>query len=318
MTGAHDTRPSILITGAAGGLAGIVAELLVNRYRLVGVDGRRMPAGRNFPGVFHQIGYTQRKMADVFRANRFDAMLHLGRVPVTSARASERYNVNVLGTRNLLEQCLRYGVKNVVVCSTFHVYGAHQHNHLHMSEEDPLRASQTFPELADAVELDHSAMTFMLRHSEIRTVVLRPVNVIGPRVKNQISNLLRGDYCPVLLGYDPMLQFVHERDVAYAVELALESDHRGVYNVSGEGVVPYTKAVRIAGAVPIPVPRVLAYGAAGMISRFSPSFPKHLIDYFRFPAIVSDQAFRSEFGYRPRVTTLEALKSVRARVGAFS
>jgi UDP-glucose 4-epimerase len=308
----HDSRPAVLITGASGGLAGVVVDMLVDRYRLVGVDPRPMPAGRNFPGVFHEVDYRQRKMADLFRHNQFHALLHLGRVPVTAkARKSLRYNLNVLGTRNLLGLALRFGVRNVIVFSTFHVYGAHQHNHIHITEEDPLRASQIFPELTDAVELDNISTMYLLRHRNVRSVVLRPVNVIGPRIQNQITQLLRSDICPTLLGYDPMQQFIHERDIARALSAALESDKAGVYNVAGEGVVPWSRAIRLAGGTPVAIPHFLAYPAVSIAASLGARFPKHLVDYFRYPTVVSDAAFRRDFGFRPEISTVAALASVR-------
>jgi UDP-glucose 4-epimerase len=240
--------------------------------------------------------------------------LHLGRVPVTSrARKSVRYNLNVLGTRSLLDLSVKHGVKNVIVFSTFHVYGAHQHNHLHITEDDPLRASQIFAELSDAVELDNASAMFLLKHRDVvRTVILRPVNVIGPKIHNQISKLLRAAYCPTLLGYDPMMQFIHEQDVAHALELALKSDKSGIYNVSGEGVVPWSHAVQLAGSTPVQVPHFLAYPFFAFASRVGlMRFPKHLIDYFRFPTILSDAAFRKDMGYEPQISTVEALESIR-------
>lgn len=308
-------KPKILVTGAAGGLASVAVHRLADDYDLVGVDPRPMRSHQPaFPGEFHQVDYRQRKMADVFRNHQFHALLHLGRVPVTAtARKSLRYNLNVLGTRSLLDLALKFGVRNVIVFSTFHVYGAHQHNHLQITEADPLRASQIFAELSDAVELDNASTMFLLRHREqVRTMILRPVNVVGPLIKNQISQLLRAKYCPVLLGYDPMMQFVHESDVAEALILALRSDRSGIYNVAGEGVVPWSHAVRAAGAVPIPVPHMVAYAAFALASQMGIyRFPKHLIDYFRYPTIISDKAFREELGYAPGVTTIEALRSIR-------
>lgn len=310
-------KMKILITGASGGLACVVADLLVrehhHQYDVVGVDPRGVPEGRDFPGEVHHVDYRHRKMADIFRNGHFDALIHLGRVPVIAQmRHSARYNVNVLGTRSLLELALRFGVKKVIAVSTFHVYGAHQHNHLHITEEDPLRASQIFWELSDAVELDNISMMFLLRHSAVQTMVLRPVNIVGAQINNQISRLLRSEFCPVLMGYDPMLQFIHESDFARAIALCLESDKAGVYNVAGEGVVPYSHAVRLAGSVPVPVPHFLAYPAFGILARLGSRFPKHLIDYFRFPTIISDEAFRKDLEYKPIISTVDALASIKA------
>lgn len=315
MANAKAGKPKILVTGAAGGLASVVVHRLADDYDLVGVDPRMIRSGsRAFPGEFHQVDYRQRKMADIFRTHQFHALLHLGRVPVTAkARKSLRYNLNVLGTRSLLDLSLRFGVKNVIVFSTYHVYGAHQHNHLQITEADPLRASQIFAELSDAVELDNASAMFLLRNREqVRTMILRPANVVGPVIQNQITQLLRADYCPVLLGYDPMMQFIHESDIAEALILALGSKHSGIYNVAGEGVVPWSHAVRTAGAVPVPLPHLLAYPAFAIASKMGVyRFPKHLIDYFRYPTIISDKAFREETGYAPGVTTMEALRSIR-------
>ena len=311
-------KPKVLITGANGGLARATIERLASEYELVGVDPRPLRKGIQFPGEFHQVNYTQRKMADLFRQHQFYALIHLGRVPVTAnARRSWRYNVNVLGTRNLLDLSAKFGVKNVIVFSTFHVYGAHQHNHLQINEEDPLRASQIFSELSDAVELDNASAMFLLKHPEIRTLILRPVNVIGPSINNQICQLLRLKACPVLLGYDPMQQFIHEKDIANALALALKSDKSGIYNIAGEGGVPWSHAVRLAGAIELPVPHFLAYPVLAVSSRLGGKFPMHLLDYFRYPVIISDDAFRKDMGFEPEISTVNALKSIRSENGPF-
>jgi UDP-glucose 4-epimerase len=306
---------TILVTGAAGGLASILSDQLSEEFRLVGVDPRPMPYGRNFPGAFHMVDYAHRKMADIFRRYQFSAVLHLGRVAATSGLSrSARYNVNVLGTRNLLSLARKYRVRRVVVFSTFHVYGAHQHNHLHLTEDEPLRASQIFPELSDAIELDNFARTFSLQYPEVSTLILRPVNVVGLRIQNEISRLLRGEYVPKLLGYDPMLQFIHEVDVARALRLALDSSRSGVYNVAGEGIVPWSTAIELAGGVALPIPHLLLYPLVGALSPIS-RIPKHLIDYFRYPVILKDQGFRRDFGFSPSVNTVDALASVRGGRG---
>jgi hypothetical protein len=36
-----------------------------------------------------------------------------------------------------------------------------------------------------------------------------------------------------------------------------------------------------------------------------------LIDYFRYPTLIADEAFRKDTGYAPGVTTMEALQSIR-------
>lgn len=302
----------ILITGAAGGLAEIVAEKLKDEYELVGVDPRPMPEGRKFPGKFFQIDYRQRKMADVFRLHDFEALIHLGRVPSQlRLRKTQRFNLNVLGTRSLLELSLKYKVRSVIVLSTFHVYGAHQHNHLYITEEDPLLASQTYSEVVDAVELDNVSVAFSLRNPKVRTVILRPTNIIGLQIKNQMSNFLRSKVCPTLLGYDPMWQFIHESDMANAVQLALEGKKAGIYNVSGEGVIALSHAIELTGATNVPVPEFLSGAVLGGFKIMGQHFPRHLVDFFKYPVVISDKNFRKDFGYEPKILTADALRGLK-------
>ncbi|MEZ6186416.1 MAG: NAD-dependent epimerase/dehydratase family protein [Planctomycetota bacterium] len=306
---------SVLITGVSGALAGLVTERLLEQEREVaGLDVRPLPMGRAFGGEFYRVrSYTQRRVAEVFRRHKPSILIHLGRIRGTAVRSmNQRYNQNVLGTRHLLALAAKHGVQRVVVLSTYHVYGAHQHNHLMIKEDAPLRASQIFPQLTDAVELDHASTTFLWRHRGVGTIVLRPANVIGPHLNNLMSRLLRSRSAPALMGYDPIMQFVHEQDMARAIVLAATAPQPtfGVFNVAGEGVVSYTHAVRLAGGRPVPVPHVLAYPIVGALARWRLIFPQHLIDYFRYPCVIDDSEFRRAFRFEPELTTVQALASV--------
>lgn len=306
---------SVLLTGACGGVAQIVIEKIKDQHTLVGIDPRKPKTEFSFE--FHPINYSNRKVEDLFREHNFDVLIHMGRVRADSGvHRNERYNLNVLGTRNLLNLAKKYNVKKVIVFSTFHVYGAHQHNHLHITEDEPLRAIQTFPALSDAVELDHFAKTFSLQYPEVQTLILRPVNIIGSRVHNTISTLFRQKLCPVLLGYDPMMQFIHEEDMANALISCLRSEKSGVYNVAGEGMIPYTHAVSLAGTIPAPIPHLAAKAALQIFGK-GIKFPKHLMDYFRYPVIISDDAFKRDFDFKPSMTTLEAFESLRRSLHEF-
>ena len=46
-----------------------------------------------------------------------------------------------------------------------------------------------------------------------------------------------------MMGFDPMMQFVHEEDICEAISLALEHGLQGVFNVVGPGEVPLHTAI---------------------------------------------------------------------------
>ncbi len=302
----------ILITGASSAIARLVAGALSPKYELVGVDPRPAPISSHFPGEFMIADYHSRKLDEVFKKYTFDAVMHLGRIRESQRISAQyRFQMNVIGTQKLLDLCKQSGVKNLIVLSTYHVYGAHRMNSLQLTEESPLRASQSFPELVDAVELDHSATTFMWKHRDIRTTILRPVNVIGKHVRNTICSMLRSGMCPKIIGFDPLMQFIDEKDLARALILSLENPVSGIFNVAGEGVIAYSHAIRHAQAMTIPIPPLVSAGFVRLLDQFSHlGFPPYLMEYFRYPTIVNDDAFRKAFGYQPKVKTLQSIKNL--------
>lgn len=309
--------PTILITGASGGLAETVATLLEGKANLIGVDTRALPYNSTFTGKFYQMDYHHRRMTEIFEnekknGNKIDYCIHLGRIPVTAtARKNTRFNINVLGTRHLLELCEKNDIKNIVVVSTYHVYGADPKNHYFITENDPLRASLTFPELSDAVELDHITTMFLLAHPKINVHLLRPTNIIGQKINNQVSQFLRAKVCPTVIGFDPLLQFVHETDIAKAIIQCLEVKQSGIYNVSGEGMIPFSKAIEISGAIPLPIPSFSQRLLNPIFSLSGFRIPKHLLDYFKYPTIVSDAKIKQELGYAPEINLDQAIRSLK-------
>ena len=300
------------MTGASGAIARLVAGALSPKYELTGVDPRPAPSETHFPGEFIVADYHSRKLDEIFRSRRFDAVMHLGRIRESQKYSPQyRFQMNVVGTQKLLDLCKIGGVKNLIILSTYHVYGAHKLNPLSLTESAPLRASQSFPELADAVELDHAAVNFMWREREIRTTILRPTNVIGKHVRNTICSLLRSGICPRVFGFDPLMQFIDEKDLARAFILAFENQIPGVFNVGGEGVIALSHAIRRAQAVSVPIPPLVSASFVRVLSEMSRiPFPPYLVEYFKYPTVVNDDAFRKAFGYVPKVKTTTSLRNL--------
>src|SRR5205809_1006667 len=63
---------------------------------------------------------------------------------------------------------------------------------------------------------------------------------------------------PGMMGHDPLMQFVHEQDAAYALYRAVESRATGPLNIVGKGVLPYTTVLALLGRVPVPMPQLVA------------------------------------------------------------
>jgi UDP-glucose 4-epimerase len=224
----------VLITGISGGQGRLLARRLLDSFEVCGVD-RVAWEGRPKNVAVHQVDLRKRKFEDVFRTEQPTAVVHMGMVRHFRVSEQVRHDVNVRGTKQLLDHCVHYGVQKLVMISSSYVYGAAADNPFYMDEDSPLGATRSYPEMRDLVEVDTLASAFIWKYPHIRTAVLRPVNVLGYYVHSMIGEYLRQRRVPTVMGFDPMMQFIHEEDVSEAIALTLQHGLQGVFNVVGGG-----------------------------------------------------------------------------------
>jgi UDP-glucose 4-epimerase len=301
----------VLITGIAGGQGRLIAHRLEGTFALAGVD--RTPWEDHPPEIpVHVLDLRKRKMEDIFRTERPDSVVHHAFIRHFRAEPRVRHEVNVLGTKRLLEYCVTYGVKRVVVLSSSYVYGALPDNPYYVDEEYPLNVSRTYPEVRDLAEVDTLCSAFLWRHPEVATTILRPVATLGPSVSSTMARYLRQSYVPMIMGFDPMTQFIHEDDVAEAVAASLERGTHGVYNVVGPGAVPLSVAVRETGGTALPIPEPLARLVFGQLFQLGLYHtPPGAIDFVKYPCTLDGRRFVAATGFRPRFSLEEIFASVR-------
>ena len=314
MSSGSDRRPrKVVITGIAGRLGRIVAQQLHRdeRYAVVGLDRRSFPE-KPKDIEHHQVDLRSKKARDVFRHHDVDALIHMGMMHKPRASSAELYAWNVNGTARLLEYCMAYQVPKVVVLSSANVYGPRPENAQFLTEEAPLLAAQRFPGMRDLVEIDHMASSFFWRARDIDTVILRPVHILGG-VRNAPSNYLRREVVPTLLGFDPMVQVIHERDVARSIICALEPGVRGIFNITGPGEVPLSVVLAELGRQTIPVPHPLAKPLWSLAFRVGlSSYPADEFDFIRYICMVDGSRSARELGFRPKYSLRETIQAVDA------
>lgn len=301
MATARAKGKTVLVTGAAGALAKRVIARLHPRHQVVAVDfRRRVETDEGIPS--YRVAAHNRDFEDIFRRHSIDAVIHIGRIFAHESDRARRYNANVLGTKRLFDLSHKYGVSQIVVHSTYLVYGASPYNPALLSEEAPLKASEVTHDLVDSVEVESLAQIYLWKYRDLHLTILRPCNVLGPGVRNSMSLLLSRPLAPVLVGFSPMMQFVHVEDMADAVVLAFEKNKPGIYNVAPDDWIPYRDALRRCGCRKLPVPSVpplLPKAVSGLLN-WSAFFPPYLVNYFKYPVIIDGHAFAEAFGWTPK------------------
>lgn len=305
--GAASGPGKVLITGISGNLGRLLARRLHRITPVLGVDRRPFPKKpKDIETV--QLDIRRRKAEDLFRTNRIDAVVHLNILHDPRRPAYEHHTYNVLGTRKIADCCEKYGVRKFVVLSTANVYGPRPENNQFLTEESPLLGDQDFSEIRDLIQMDHVAQSFFWKVPDVETVILRPVHILG-RVHNAPSNYLRLARPPTVLGFDPMVQVIHEEDVVRAIACALKPGIRGVFNVVGPGEVPLSRILRVLDKPRLPIPAFVGEPLLRMLWKWRlTSFPPPEVDYIRYHCTVDGSLARETLGFEARFSMYETIR----------
>ena len=294
----------ILIIGMAGGLAQILAKLILHKnphWNIIGVDSRYITTDIASEGLtVKKIRYSRGQFENLFRDNEFDYVYHLGRFSHASHsqnNLTQRLDLSVMGTNRILDLSLRFNVKKIIILSTFHVYGALSDNSIFIKEDAPLRASIKYPELRDVVEMDQICSTWMWKYRDnVETVLLRPCNIVGNQVSNSISKYLKGNMPIRPIDYNPTFQFIHEFDMAQVLYEAIDSLPVGIYNVTPSEFIDLKSALSITSPARLPFPVSLASLFSKPLKMAGFQVPDYLIDYLKFSCLIDNTLLRKHLG----------------------
>jgi UDP-glucose 4-epimerase len=288
----------IAVTGITGRFGRLLAQRLHRAHTVVGID-RRPWTTRPADVEMHQVDIRRQRCEDIFRAGRFDAVVHLNVMHDPRASSEEHHTFNIRGTTRVMDYCVRHRIPKFILLSSANVYGPRPENPQFLTEDAPLMGGTRFGEIRDLIALDMCGQSFFWKHPEVETVILRPVHIVGA-VRNAPSNYLRLETIPRLAGFDPMVQIIHEADVVGAIEAALEPEVRGVFNVAGCEPVPLTTLLHMTGAELLNFPHFLAEPVLERLWKLRlTSFPAPEVDHLRYVCMVDDTPFRERAGYTP-------------------
>jgi UDP-glucose 4-epimerase len=301
----------VLVTGVASHWGSRVAERLLTEATcdVIGLDAE-YPA-QEIPGLnFVKADVRNPLLVDLFKAESVDTVCHLVFTD-TRRRSEAAFDLNVMGTAKVMGACAEAGVRKVVLKSSMAVYGARATNSAFLSKDHPLRGSRRYGYIRDMVEVEAFCNDFRRREPETLLTILRFSSIVGPMVNTRMTRFLKEPWAPSLLGFDPMMQIVHEDDVVNALVHAVLYDLPGVFNVAAEGVLPLSKLRGLAGKPPITVFHKFAYwGVAlpGGISRVADRCMPIEPDYLRYSWVGDLTGMREEFGFEPSYTSEETLR----------
>lgn len=299
----------VIVVGTAGVLGQMVATRLAEEgHQVVGIDRRRWPDAPSGIEV-HNVDIRKRAAEDVFRTVEPHAVIHMATVSHLQAPAEERYRINLGGTRAVFDHCRDYGAEHCIFVGRHTYYGAAPDSPLYHSEDEPPLGLAAFPELSDLVAADLYAGSALWRIPQLTTTVMRMCYTLGPTGHGTLARFLRGPTVPSVLGFDPLFQFMHERDVVKSICAAIDRRPRGVFNVAGPQPVPLSVLVRETGRRAVRLPEVVFRQLMG---RFGlPTLPPGALTHIKYSIVIDGGPFRDATGFAPEIDEVEAMHAYR-------
>jgi len=301
------------ITGIGSFLGSALLRRLAEKEgagRLLAVDVAAPPSRL---GVQHaEVDLTQpgsdQRLLDLFRGQDVGTLVHCAFF--TSPRRDTAYSheLESIGTLNLLAAAAAAGVGHVILRSFTALYGASGQNPAFLTEDRPLQPDPALAWARDKLEAEQHAASFARRYPDMKVTVLRFAPLLGPRVQTFYTALFDRRVVPVMMGYDPLVQFLHPDDAVAAAEAALERAPRGPVNVVPRTPIPLLTAVHLAGKIPAPVPHPLAYVAGDLLwSAGLAGAPGAFAHYARFGFVADGERAQRDLGFVPRYSSRDAV-----------
>src|SRR3954453_19978749 len=309
------TSKRILVTGLSTYWGARLARELEQNPEvdaIIGVDSAD-PAGELERTEFVRVGTQHALLRRVVEAAEIDTVIDTRLVVDATVTSSRRaHENNVIGTMNILAACSGPDstVRKLVFKSSAQYYGA--------AQDDPAFFTETMgrphpPGTSierDIVEAEASVAEFREKNPDVVVTVFRFANVLGPDVTTAHTRLFDLPAVPMILGFDPRYQFVHEDDVVNALKHAGLSDLPGTFNVAGDGVLAFTEVCSLLGKQFVPVLPPWGTGiAAQVLRRAGVVMPPEMLNLLRFGRGLDNRRFKATgFGYR--FTTRETVQKL--------
>jgi UDP-glucose 4-epimerase len=242
-------------------------------------------------------------LARIVKATKVDTIVHTFLVMDSTGFRSRRiHEINVIGTMNLFAAASAPGstVRTVTVKSSTLVYGSSARDPNVFGEEHSRRAPAGTAVERSLLEVEGYVRDFAEDNPHVTVSLLRFSNVLGPDIRTPLSKALSLPVVPRIFGFDPRFQFVHEDDVIAAILFAVDRNLPGVYNVAGDGLLPWSEVAAICGKQTFPLP---PFGFRGITSaplaRLGIELTPELLDLMRYGRGVDNRRLKKAgFEYR--------------------
>jgi len=308
----------VLVTGAAGAVGQVLLrELAAAGVETLATDIRRLdnlPDGVGFEALDVR-GEDAERVVGSFKPC---VIVHLASI-VSPSRGMTRefaHDVDVNGTRKVVDAAIKHGVRRLVVTSSGAAYGYHADNPVPLRESDPVRGNREFPYSDHKRQVEEMLAAARSTHKDLEQVILRVGTVLGAGLENQITELFHRRRLIAVQGSDSPFVFIWTRDLARILLRAAGEGPAGIFNVCGDGALSVEDLAKALEKPVMALPAWALKAALGIarplgLSRYGPE----QVRFLQYRPVLDNTALKTEFGYTPELTSAETFDLWRKAAG---
>ncbi|MGX7420256.1 NAD-dependent epimerase/dehydratase family protein [Carnobacterium gallinarum] len=314
----------IFVTGATGFLGKyILEELAASGYEVVAF-GRNATVGKQL--ISEKVTFIQGDFTNLSEiraaAKGVDGIVHAGALSTVWGKWTDFYQINVVGTENILKVCEENQVKRLVFISSPSIYAGPKHQFDIREEEAPEKN-----ELNNYIKSKLLAEAKIREKSQLNSVIIRPRGLFGIGDTSIIPRLLKVNKkigMPLFDGGEQLVDVTCVENVAFAIRLGLESPQAvgNTYNITNGEPRPFkqildqmlaeigtpARYIRLNYSFMLLVASSLEASYDFFNSGKEPIFTKYTLFLLKYSQTLSIEKAKNELGYYPKLSLDEGIK----------
>ena len=311
----------VLVTGATGFLGKyLVQELVENNYEVVAL-GRNKKIGKTLENekVKFFKGDIENKSHILEASKNCSAVIHAAALSTVWGRWEKFYNINVLGTKNIIEVCEEKKLKLVFVSSPS-ICSA-PYDQINIKEEDAPQENNLNYYIKSKIMAEN-----LIKNSSLNYIIIRPRGLFGVGDTSIIPRILELNNkigIPLFVEGKQLTDITCVENVAYALRLALETKFtRQIYNITNDEPMELKKLLDLFFAemksqgkyikwnYKFVYPLVCALERIYKIFRIEkePRLTKYTLYLMRYSQTLNIEKAKNELGYEPKMKIIDGIK----------
>lgn len=315
-------RVNVLITGASGYLGALLVFKLSEEKEKLGINSIVATDVRELTDIPKNIIFEKLDVRDnsaiiLFEKHSINCVIHLASI-VNPGKKSSRdfeYSVDVEGTKNILNACLKTKVKRIIISSSGAAYGYHPENKKILKETDPVRGNYEFAYSYHKRLVEEELSRYRNDHPELEQVIFRISTILGENVNNLITDLFKKPIQIGVWGTDSRFSIIWDMDAVEAFKQAIFSPKPGVYNLSGDGSVTIEERGKMMNKYVLSIPSQIIACALFILKRLGlTQYGPEQTRFLKYRPVLDNSKLKNEFGFIPKKTSRQNFEEFASRL----